>query len=149
MVAGVAKCSCYKDILLSLLDTLFGHMIKHYQRNLTQLNTTFCPNLSICCLKDELWGMSKKGLTKLTDPIRETCVKVIGFFCQTNWAKWGSLLQLSSDGVIKLYQVQCVPNKGGLIPALESESEYDSRPQSIPDSGTGSFPWNHWIRFHH
>ena len=89
---------------------LFGLMIKQYQRNLTQLNTTFCPNLSICCLKDELWGMSKKGLTKLTDPIRETCVKVIGFFCRTNWAKWGSLLQLSSDGVIKLYQFQCVPN---------------------------------------
>ena len=32
------------------------------------------------------------------------------FFCQTNWAKSGLLLQLSFDGVIKLYQVQCVPN---------------------------------------
>ena len=83
---------------------LFGLMIKHYQRNLTQLNTTFCPNLSICCLKDELWGMSKKGLTKLTDPIRETCVKVIGCF----FVRQIGLLQLSCDGVIELYQVQCV-----------------------------------------
>ena len=38
--------------------------------------------------------------------------------------------------------------KGGLTPALESESEYDSRPLTIPDSGTGSLPWNQWSRFH-
>ena len=31
------------------------------------------------------------------------------------------------------------PPKGAVIPAPESESEYDSKPSSTPDSGTGSF----------
>ena len=35
--------------------------------------------------------------------------------------------------------VTAVPDKGDVIPAPESELEYDSRPSFTPDSGTGSF----------